>query len=38
VGAQPAGHDGDVEHQGGVGEHELGQIDDDVGLGSDRAR
>jgi metal-sulfur cluster biosynthetic enzyme len=38
VGAQAAGHDGDVEHQGHIGERELGEIDDDIGLGSDRAR
>ena len=36
--AQAAGQDRQVEHQRGVGEGELGQVDDDVRLGSDRAR
>ena len=29
---QPPSQDGEVEHQRGVGEHQLGEIDDDVGL------
>jgi hypothetical protein len=35
--AQAAGQHGQVEHQRRVGEHELGEIDDDVVLGADGA-
>jgi metal-sulfur cluster biosynthetic enzyme len=38
VGAQAPSQNGDVEHQWGVGEDQLGQIDDDVGLGTNRSR
>ncbi|MEA2212944.1 MAG: hypothetical protein QOF83_2892 [Solirubrobacteraceae bacterium] len=37
VGPETTSEDGDVEHQRGVGEDELGQVDDDVGLGPDGA-
>jgi hypothetical protein len=37
VGPEATSQDGDVEHQRGVGEDELGQVDDDVGLGPDGA-
>jgi hypothetical protein len=35
VGAEPASQDSNVQHQRGVGEHELGQVDDDIGLSPD---
>jgi hypothetical protein len=35
VGAEATGEDGDVEHQRGIGEDQLGQVDDDVCLGPD---
>jgi hypothetical protein len=35
---QPPSQEGEVEHQRGVGEHQLGEIDDDVGLRADRTR
>ena len=38
VSTKPAGQHGQIEHQGGVGENELGEIDDDVGLSADRPR
>jgi len=34
---QAPGEHGEVEHQGRVGEDELAEIDDDVGLRADRA-
>ncbi len=34
---QPPSQDGEVEHQRGVGEHQLAEIDDHVGLGADRS-
>jgi hypothetical protein len=34
---QPPSQDGEVEHQRGVGEHQLSEIDDDVGLRADRS-
>jgi hypothetical protein len=33
---QAPGQHGEIEHQRGIGEHELAQIDDDVGLRLDR--
>ena len=38
VAAQPAGEHREVEHQRHVGEAELGEIDDHVGLGAEGAR
>jgi hypothetical protein len=38
VGAQPPGQQRQVHHQRGVGEREVGQVDDDVGLRTDRPR
>jgi hypothetical protein len=38
VGAQTAREPREVEHQRRVGEHELAEVDDDVGLRSDRPR
>jgi hypothetical protein len=35
---QPPSQEGEVEHQRGVGEYQLGEIDDDVGLRADRTR
>jgi metal-sulfur cluster biosynthetic enzyme len=36
--AQPAGQHRKVEHQGGIGEHELAEVDDHIALGTNRAR
>ena len=38
VRAQPAGEHREIEHQREVGEDELGQIDDHIGLGAQGAR
>jgi hypothetical protein len=38
VGAQTTGEHREVEHQRNVGEGKLGEIDEDVSLGADRAR
>jgi hypothetical protein len=35
VRSQPASQEGEVEHQRGIGEHQLGEIDDDIGLRAD---
>lgn len=34
--SQAARQDGEVQHQRGIGEHELGEIDDHITLGADR--
>jgi hypothetical protein len=36
--AEPLGEHREVDHQRGIGEHELGQIDDYIGLRAERAR
>jgi hypothetical protein len=38
VGTQAAGQHREVEHQRGVCERQLAEVDDDIGLGTDRAR
>jgi metal-sulfur cluster biosynthetic enzyme len=38
VGTEATGQHGQIEHQRSVGEHELGEIDDDIALGMDRSR
>ncbi len=38
MGPQAASQDGEIEHQRSVGEHELVEVDDHVGLRADRPR
>jgi hypothetical protein len=38
AGPQAPGEDRQVEHQRGIGEDQLGEIDDDIGLRADRPR